>query len=295
MFLSQPSAEMLSGPVSLMISEPLHITEPPHNNHISEAPRNPHISSPPHKCQRCSHCTCAIASDGKRPKSSVEDYSEAETSSSGFSDGEVRFINRLTQTEGLLDFNPENCGTTEELAVSLARYLDMKSPNNPCEQRFQSAPEYKKLFHEIFTVLKETVDEDENKNNTAANKDEEISPRTRSSIDGSEISVASKDSQSTATALTENDSMCSTPYTERKQSDESIANVSTLLQNVSDALGSDKMEMSGEDKPLRPRSLDLISNQGSRSSSKNRKRREREMRKQMILQVRNNCFVQTFF
>ncbi|CAH0555206.1 unnamed protein product [Brassicogethes aeneus] len=83
------------------------------------------------------------------------DFSEAETSSSGFSD---ETSNKSTQTEGKVGSFLCTIGDGEDCKFSI--YDDA----NPVECRFRSRPEYQKLFKEIFSVLKraaETKEEDE--------------------------------------------------------------------------------------------------------------------------------------
>ncbi|XP_049823127.1 cerebellar degeneration-related protein 2-like isoform X3 [Aethina tumida] len=83
------------------------------------------------------------------------DFSEAETSSSGFSD---ETSNKATQTEGKVGSFLCTIGDGDDCKFTI--YDDA----NPIETRFRSRPEYQKLFKEIFTVLKraaETKDEEE--------------------------------------------------------------------------------------------------------------------------------------
>lgn len=138
--LVHPGVDDMSGPMSLVMTDTLHDT-----------------SSITLKCQRCHTCTCDLKPNVGRPKSNLEEFYEVETSSSGFSDGESRLSTKSTQT------GEEVCNQKEvvdDLTPTIAsRCLDLSSPLNPCDKRFQAAPEYKKLFQEIFTVLKKTVDE----------------------------------------------------------------------------------------------------------------------------------------
>ncbi|XP_037805209.1 nuclear mitotic apparatus protein 1-like [Penaeus monodon] len=138
--LVHPGVDDMSGPMSLVMTDSLHDT-----------------SAITLKCQRCHTCTCDMKPGVTRPKSNMEEFSEVETSSSGFSDGESRLSNKSTQTGEEVFSHKE---ILEDLTPTIAsRCLDLSSPVNPCDKRFQTAPEYKKLFQEIFTVLKQTVDE----------------------------------------------------------------------------------------------------------------------------------------
>lgn len=142
--LVHPGVDDMSGPMSLVMTDSMH-----------------DASSITLKCQRCHTCTCDMKPSVTRPKSNLEEFSEVETSSSGFSDGESRLSNKSTQT------GEEVClqrDFIEDLTPTVpSRCLDLSSPVNPCDRRFQAAPEYKKLFQEIFTVLKQSVDETETK------------------------------------------------------------------------------------------------------------------------------------
>ncbi|XP_076674740.1 cerebellar degeneration-related protein 2-like isoform X2 [Andrena cerasifolii] len=87
---------------------------------------------------------------GKKPCSATPtDFSEAETSSSGFSD---EMSNKATQTEG----------RPGSLLCSIADGEDCKfsiyDDNSQLESRFRKTPEYKRLFSEIFSDLKRAAD-----------------------------------------------------------------------------------------------------------------------------------------
>ena len=87
---------------------------------------------------------------GKKPCSATPtDFSEAETSSSGFSD---EMSNKATQTEG----------RPGSLLCSIADGEDCKfsiyDDNSQFESRFRKMPEYKRLFSEIFSDLKRAAD-----------------------------------------------------------------------------------------------------------------------------------------
>ncbi|KAK8737869.1 hypothetical protein OTU49_004284 [Cherax quadricarinatus] len=141
--LVHPGVDDISGPMSLVMTDSLH---------------DPAITL---KCQRCHTCTCDLKPSVGRPKSNTEEFSEVETTSSGFSDGESRLCNKATQTGEETPYREIFDDLTPTPTVS-GKCLDLSSPINPCDRRFQAAPEYKKLFQEIFTVLKKTVDEKDN-------------------------------------------------------------------------------------------------------------------------------------
>lgn len=142
--LIHPGVDDLSGPMSLVMTDGMHDTT---------------ITA---KCHHCHTCTCDLK-PVSRPKSNMEEFSEVETSSSGFSDGESRLSNKSTQTEEEV-LQRETFGDLTPTPILANKCLDLSSPINPCDKRFQAAPEYKKLFQEIFTVLKQTVDEKEPEN-----------------------------------------------------------------------------------------------------------------------------------
>lgn len=86
------------------------------------------------------------------------DFSEAETSSSGFSD---ETSNKATQTDGV---SGSFLCTIMDGADTISIYDD----TSPIESRFRNRPEYRELFKEIFTVLKKA----------AVNKEENEEPPT---------------------------------------------------------------------------------------------------------------------
>lgn len=103
--------------------------------------------------------TNQIQNHGKKQQhvsSTPTDFSEAETSSSGFSD---ETSNKSTQTDG----RPGSflCSIADGEDYKFSIYDD----NSNFESRFQQTPEYRQLFSEIFGVLKraaEAKDEGEN-------------------------------------------------------------------------------------------------------------------------------------
>lgn len=98
-----------------------------------------------------------VENAGKKAFSATPtDFSEAETSSSGFSD---ETSNKATQTDG----RPGSflCSIADGEDCKFSIYDD----NSPFESRFRKTPEYRQLFSEIFSVLKraaEAKDEGEN-------------------------------------------------------------------------------------------------------------------------------------
>ncbi|XP_063222094.1 cerebellar degeneration-related protein 2 isoform X2 [Bacillus rossius redtenbacheri] len=79
------------------------------------------------------------------------EFSEAETSSSGFSD---EISNKATQTEKYLP-GYFLCSVADGDDCRISIYDDI----NPVESRFRKTPEYKQLFREIFAVLKRAAEE----------------------------------------------------------------------------------------------------------------------------------------
>ena len=117
--------DALSGPMSLMVT-------------TTGAPQEG-INM---KCQRCTTCSCDLKPAHPRPKSNMEEYSEVETSSSGFSDGESRVCNKFTQTdEGNehISYDPSVIILADDVLTptpGLAnKCLDLASPLNPCDNR----------------------------------------------------------------------------------------------------------------------------------------------------------------
>ena len=210
------------------------------------------------------------------------EFSEVETSSSGFSEGETRIVNKATQTEckvyaGAIfgyELAPDVTPTAETSMTS--QMLDLKSPVDPCERRFQAAPEYKKLFQEIFTVLKKTVDE---KDGSAAQNNERRSNAKSDSTtlenDPNASVDSTLDSSSVKSVDTEN---YVEPNKFKESKDVAKKNAVNLQHSSGSALESEKLKEHIL-KPMRPSSLDLSSNCSSRSSSKHSRRRRRHRQK----------------
>ncbi|XP_068231349.1 uncharacterized protein [Palaemon carinicauda] len=280
--LIHPGVDDMSGPMSLVMTDGVM------NN------------QPGLKCQRCHTCTCDLKPSVARPKSNMEEFSEVETSSSGFSDGETRISNKATQTgdeficrEIFEDFTP-----TPTLS---SKCLDLSSPINPCDKRFQAAPEYKKLFQEIFSVLKKTVDEKDC--HTQPSKTGKTPQSTESTevvlVEMSNInapqgncSEAAKDEPKTSPS--ENDKRQKVSETDKAES--SSENTATeLVLSADNLLHSKQTIITAEEnnskskcfedseeqrithKPPRPDSLDLGGG-SSRSSSRQRRRRRHHHR-----------------
>jgi hypothetical protein len=91
----------------------------------------------------------AGSSTGTRRKTPTNDFSETETTSSGFSD---ETSNKATQTE-------ERSGS---FLCTIADGEDCKftiyDDASPIESRFRDRPKYRELFREIFTVLKKAAE-----------------------------------------------------------------------------------------------------------------------------------------
>ncbi|KAH8257748.1 hypothetical protein KR038_000123, partial [Drosophila bunnanda] len=87
------------------------------------------------------------------------EFSEAETSSSGFSDGTG---NKCTQT----DERPSSflCSISNGNDCKFSIYDDV----SPIESHFRNRPEHRELFKEIFGVLKKAADNNENEDKQAA-------------------------------------------------------------------------------------------------------------------------------
>lgn len=86
---------------------------------------------------------------GKAPSHTPTDFSEAETSSSGFQD---ETSNKCTQTDGRPGSFLCTIADGEDCRFSI--YDDA----SPIDSRFRNRPEYRELFKEIFTVLKKAAE-----------------------------------------------------------------------------------------------------------------------------------------
>ncbi|XP_064099593.1 uncharacterized protein LOC135210723 isoform X6 [Macrobrachium nipponense] len=281
--LVHPGVDDMSGPMSLVMTDGVM------NNQTSL------------KCQRCHTCTCDLKPNVARPKSNMEEFSEVETSSSGFSDGESRISNKATQTGDELICREIFEDSTPTPTVS-SRCLDLSSPINPCDKRFQAAPEYKKLFQEIFSVLKKTVDEKDCQNQSSKSgktpQSTEAAPPVLVEI--SQITVPEQENDSKVAkeesnpSPSENDKMQKVNEINKVESyseniatelvlsaDNLLHSKQTLITDEGNDSKSKFIEGSEEQrithKPPRPDSLDLGGN-GSRSSSRQKRRRRHHHR-----------------
>lgn len=291
--LVHPGVDDMSGPMSLMMTD-----SSVHNTTLTS------------KCQRCNTCACdlkpTVVSHSKG--SNLEEFSEVETSSSGFSDGESRLINKSTQTgEDMLQTQAE---ILDDLTPTVnTKCLDLSSPINPCDKRFQATPEYKKLFQEIFTVLKKTVDEKDTQTQplkslkTPQKQDVAIENSFTETItsedNGMEFvgqSVISPVEEETETEkpqqseLIDSSSIQNIPdsHSKRCQEKEIITLSKSSDTGPNECFNSDDKRESQtsitpetyhqnvDPRPLRPDSLDLSSGGGSRPSSRQRRRRKRQ-------------------
>ncbi|XP_066987050.1 nucleoprotein TPR-like isoform X4 [Macrobrachium rosenbergii] len=281
--LVHPGVDDMSGPMSLVMTDGVM------NNQTSL------------KCQRCHTCTCDLKPNVARPKSNMEEFSEVETSSSGFSDGESRISNKATQTGDELICREIFEDSTPTPTVP-SRCLDLSSPINPCDKRFQAAPEYKKLFQEIFSVLKKTVDEKDCQNQSSKSGKTPQSTEAAAPVlvEISQLNVPEQENDSKVAteesnpSPSENDKM--QKVNEINKAESYSENIATELVLSADNLLHSKQTLitdEGNDsqlkciegseeqrithKPPRPDSLDLGGN-GSRSSSRQKRRRRHHHR-----------------
>ncbi|XP_045110599.1 uncharacterized protein LOC123504266 isoform X3 [Portunus trituberculatus] len=304
--LVHPGVDDMSGPMSLMMTD-----SSVHNTTLTT------------KCQRCNTCACdlkpAVVSHSKG--SNLEEFSEVETSSSGFSDGESRLINKGTQTgEELLQTQAD---ILDDLTPTVhAKCLDLSSPINPCDRRFQTTPEYKKLFQEIFTVLKKTVDEQDTQ--TQSSKPSKTPQKQDITKENSVTEpISSKDDhngtkftgQTMISPLVEGNETVKSPLSEVKDAtstqnipptqskpceEKEIVTVSKSSDaGITECLNSDdkregqtsstpeSWHHNMDHRPLRPDSLDLSSGGGSRPSSRQRRRRKRHQIMIQTVQVQH--------
>lgn len=280
----------MSGPMSIMMTN-------------SDTHKTELIS----KCQRCNTCACDLNPSiiSNPDGSNTEELLDAETSSSGFSDGERQLISKGTQTGE--DLSVSHAELLDDLTPTIhSKCLDLSSPVNPCDKRFQGTPEYKKLFQEIFTILKKSVDEKDA--HSQPSKSEIVTEKT---ISASAPQVKEhKDIKSTEQSVihpeekTESKKSSQSDGTDDRHQKLSFGNTSheekvagtlprhsnkvhgecpnfdgkteTLLTNISDS-----DQCSVDLRPLRPDTLDLRSGDGSRPSSRQRRRRRQQQLAQL--------------
>lgn len=92
-----------------------------------------------------------ITTNGKAFSATPTEFSEAETSSSGFSD---ETSNKGTQTDAHFPPGSFLCTITDGDDCRFSIYDDA----SPVESRFRKTPEYRQLFREIFAVLKRAAE-----------------------------------------------------------------------------------------------------------------------------------------
>ncbi|XP_018010581.1 uncharacterized protein LOC108667980 isoform X2 [Hyalella azteca] len=251
-------AEDMSGPMSMVL---------PGNGTNEDVLR---------KCQRCSKCSCGITGTTHRPKSNLEEFSEVETSSSGFSEGESRLSNKTTQTE-LTHLNRMDELTPIVEVHEMDTILDLTSPINPCENRFQAAPNFKELFNEIFTVLKknENVSDGEHlvSSPERATAEEPCESSKVCDSTGNDDEVSTTMSGSTAVGDPEADESVLQTLSGNDENS-SFTTASTECLNPKDN-SDETSHLTG--KLARPNSLDLSNtSSSSRSSSKQRRRKRQQ-------------------
>ncbi|XP_020289686.1 cerebellar degeneration-related protein 2 isoform X2 [Pseudomyrmex gracilis] len=131
---------------------------------------------------------------GKKPFSATPtDFSEAETSSSGFSD---ETSNKATQTDG----RPGSflCSIADGEDCKFSIYDD----NSPFESRFRKTPEYRQLFSEIFSVLKRAAEAKDEGEKLPLLDDSAISQTTLdTSLQEDQHSEATDDNQSVMSSM----------------------------------------------------------------------------------------------
>jgi len=87
--------------------------------------------------------------------SKAEEYSEAETYSSGFSEGiDFKYCNKHTQTDVVIECYEKSTNEFKE-GKKDENPLDLNKDANYMDDHFQTTPKYKVIFKEIFQVLKE--------------------------------------------------------------------------------------------------------------------------------------------
>lgn len=142
---------------------------------------------------------------GSQTRAHGGDFSEAETSSSGFAD---ETSNKSTQTEGA---RPGSflCAIADGDDCRFSIYDDA----SPIDSRFRNRPEYRELFKEIFTVLKKAADNKDGDDLPLVDDDEktplkvppvtpsnEIPPKTELEDDQSVVSSTVSDPESISIA-----------------------------------------------------------------------------------------------
>jgi len=87
--------------------------------------------------------------------SKAEEYSEAETYSSGFSEGiDFKYCNKQTQTDVVIECQAKPSNEFKDYKKD-ENPLDLNKDANYMDDHFQTTPKYKIIFKEIFQVLKQ--------------------------------------------------------------------------------------------------------------------------------------------
>lgn len=87
--------------------------------------------------------------------SKAEEYSEAETYSSGFSEGiDFKYCNKQTQTDVGIECHANPINEFKDCKKD-ENPLDLNKDANYMDDHFQTTPKYKVIFKEIFQVLKQ--------------------------------------------------------------------------------------------------------------------------------------------
>lgn len=111
------------------------------------------LSSPP--MTSSNNTSSGATSSNNQRAGSRADFSEAETSSSGFAD---ETSNKYTQTEETLCFSLDAAGDVAAANAAAATANNDAADDSVMSGRFQSQPEYRDLFKEIFAILKKAAD-----------------------------------------------------------------------------------------------------------------------------------------
>merc|ERR1712106_1260483 len=87
--------------------------------------------------------------------SKAEEYLEAETYSSGFSEGiDFKYCNKQTQTDVVIECHAKPSNEFKDYKKD-ENPLDLNKDANYMDDHFQTTPKYKVIFKEIFQILKE--------------------------------------------------------------------------------------------------------------------------------------------
>ncbi|RZF35514.1 hypothetical protein LSTR_LSTR010205 [Laodelphax striatellus] len=133
--LSLQEELQLSGDFSSFNKEEVDVDS---ENEMREAPRKAPVKT-------------VIVANGKAFSATPTDFSETETSSSGFSD---ETSNKGTQTDAHFPPGSFLCTISDGDDCRFSIYDDA----SPVESRFRKTPEYRQLFREIFAVLKRAAE-----------------------------------------------------------------------------------------------------------------------------------------